>query len=1671
MKKLIFYSILLLFGQNVFAQTVSNNAWIKYDQAYYKFFTYETQNYSGGGLWRISHADLQRLGFDFNTNARNIQVFWRGKEMAIRVVGEDDSRLDANDYIEFWGKPNDVGFEQEMYDSPSSVSQRYFSLNYPLSSYFLTVGKERGKRFAQIPYTNDQSVPVSTTVINRNIFAETTTATSDGAVYPEGIRANEYFRGSLLSNFAQGKGFYISRNPVGTYSFPFTLTGLADSVPSMNLGLRFMGWLNGTPHIIDLYGESSDTPRKLIKSYTFKNYEILEIDEILNDFRFKRGQNFTFTFQVRQGQVNLCNYSLKYPQTANANFTNRFNLQPNSANRTRLQIANTASNVEFFDVTDEYNIKLIQTNRVGSGLEVLIPDTRQERRFYLNTTSPNVLPSNTLKSSLIPLATDADFIIISHPDLMKPAGGYADPVKAYADYKASKEGGGFKTTVVDIQQIYDQFGYGEYGVLAIRKYMEHIWRSGGRPKHLFLMGRSLSPRFFYYWNLPNSLSWALRDFVPTWGFPCSDSEITESLNGSPRHVSGISTGRLSAMTPLEIANYLDKVKEYDKTLIENPAWRKNILHLSGGFTVGEARSFRAVVDGLKNIAEKEFLGANVSTVAKSNTDYVETINVQRELNNGLLLLTLFGHSSSQFSDIDIGKASDPVFAYNNKGKYPMIVANGCGSGDVFWNSARASAEDWISSKDKGCVLYWAHNHNGFDKTMATYMEVFYRTAFADRNFIAQPIGEIIRETNRRFLQNNNDPTSIANAQQFTLQGDPSLLLFGKNLPDYQITNNSIFVKSLNPRNPNRPTAQDDSFQIGIAISNLGIYQTDSLSVSIRRSLTDGTEETYRQKFKPITNQDTVYFTIINTNRMKQLGGGANRFEVKVDSEERIIELKEDNNRAVLEYFFPKSQVITVAPRDYSIENQETAYLIAQNTNPNSSERLYRFEIDTSFNFNSRLKKDTTIYAYTSPQWTTKLPLAVDSTVYYWRVRPAQFQTDDDTTWANASFVYIKQSPGGWSQSHFHQFRQSTNAGIGQDERSRKWNFSAPQTKIKAKIVGGGRADWADFVLEVNGTEMIKGGQCNPQLLPANFNAVFFLVIDGETGRPYNAVVEQNPGTNCGTSALVSFVRQDFAGLWFDSNLFPRLKDGDYVIIMNSRNANWDLFFSQAPNSLAALGLSMTNRKIGSSGAYLAVGRKGAAANSAFEVGIPITELRDIEYTINHSLRSGSVTSTPIGPALRWNNVFRRIDTRDSQSETWRLDIVGINPNGVENTLFTDVKTDAFDISSIDVGAYPYLRLRATLRDADRLSPMQLKRWQVVFQEVPEGVLLYDSLTYREKNTLKLVEGDSVKIGFYFRNVSNTDFPRPIVVHYNIINESGGGRNYYDTLPPVKRGENRYFLAKIPSTDWIGTNRLQVFVNPRLQPEQIYENNTVEARFTVSRDNIRPILDVAFDGKHLLDGEIVQPTPSIAIQLKDNNKVLKIIDPSTLEVSLRKCPTCAFEKINIWDKTIVNWQVTPEKQLILQYKPQKLDNGTYTLRVQAADRRGNLAGLEPYQINFQVINESMVSNFYPYPNPFSSKAKFVFTLTGKVPDKLRIRIMTITGKTVKTINKEELGNLRVGNNVTDYAWDGTDEFGDQLANGVYIYKVDIQDDTEEVKHFDTAGDQFFKKGYGKIYLMR
>ncbi len=271
-------------------------------------------------------------------------------------------------------------------------------------------------------------------------------------------------------------------------------------------------------------------------------------------------------------------------------------------------------------------------------------------------------------------------------------------------------------------------------------------------------------------------------------------------------------------------------------------------------------------------------------------------------------------------------------------------------------------------------------------------------------------------------------------------------------------------------------------------------------------------------------------------------------------------------------------------------------------------------------------------------------------------------------------------------------------------------------------------------------------------------------------------------------------------------------------------------------------------------------------------------------------------------------------------------------------------------------------------------------------------------------------------------------------------------------------------------------------NQPLHPELSLLNNSSIRYFYVNEDLINPLLDVTFNGKHITNGEIVSSNPNILISSKDENKLNWQIDTSGIKIWWKTPQSPVFERVDT--SNVKFYPATSSyNQAKAEFNPKNLQDGLYTLKVQSNDANGTNAGSSEYQINFTVINKASATNFYPYPNPFTSAMRFVFTLTGnEVPDYINIKIMTIQGKVVKELNKEDLGNISIGNNVTDVVWDGTDQYGDRLSNGVYLYTVTIKVNGEEVKQLendntsnllnaDKANNSMFKHSTGKIVLLR
>ena len=118
------------------------------------------------------------------------------------------------------------------------------------------------------------------------------------------------------------------------------------------------------------------------------------------------------------------------------------------------------------------------------------------------------------------------------------------------------------------------------------------------------------------------------NLVPTWGYPASDVLLSSN---SLEPVIATPIGRISVITPEEIARYLSKMKEYELAqssttqTIENKAWMKNVVHVAGGNDLPLDRRLTGYLAGFENIIEDTLFGGIVANFNKTTTGPVTPI--------------------------------------------------------------------------------------------------------------------------------------------------------------------------------------------------------------------------------------------------------------------------------------------------------------------------------------------------------------------------------------------------------------------------------------------------------------------------------------------------------------------------------------------------------------------------------------------------------------------------------------------------------------------------------------------------------------------------------------------------------------------------------------------------------------------------------------------------------------------------------------------------------------------------------------------------------------------------------------------------------------------------------------------------------------------------------------
>jgi hypothetical protein len=159
---------------------------------------------------------------------------------------------------------------------------------------------------------------------------------------------------------------------------------------------------------------------------------------------------------------------------------------------------------------------------------------------------------------------------------------------------------------------------------------------------------------------------------------------------------------------------------------------------------------------------------------------------------------------------------------------------------------------------------------------------------------------------------------------------------------------------------------------------------------------------------------------------------------------------------------------------------------------------------------------------------------------------------------------------------------------------------------------------------------------------------------------------------------------------------------------------------------------------------------------------------------------------------------------------------------------------------------------------------------VYYQAAPEGVIRPDLVEVSEKIITRQAELGRITMPMAFQNVTPYAFRDSITVEVTVTGEGMEPRISQFKIEALEGNKTAMFSYTMPTSDLDGNYKLTMYVNPQLQPEQQYQNNIYEVNFAV-KSKLHPIMDVAFDGVHIMDGELVSPSPFISITMKDENR--------------------------------------------------------------------------------------------------------------------------------------------------------------------------------------------------------
>ncbi|MCP9496530.1 MAG: C25 family cysteine peptidase [Pyrinomonadaceae bacterium MAG19_C2-C3] len=571
------------------------------------------------GVYQVERAQLVAAGLNSATDVSRLQLFAEGVEQAIKVYTNSENQL-AEQGIEFYG----TGI-----DTPYTDTR----------TYFLIAGNAPGKRITKAVHGNGVGGlrRISRGVGGKAARGFTATVERRDRLY--------YFTGILNGEAENIYGDIITSTPVTQKLDAPNADANGEVIIDVAVqGLTFVSHqvqvsINGTAvGTLSFYGRANRKARFTLPASVL---------------RANSSNDVVFTSIGGASDVNLVDYT-------RVTYTHAFRADNNfarftDAGRSVLRVGGfTNGNIRAFDITrggEPLEITPGVTSNGNTFTASINPAFAAGGRTLIAFTADRILrpaevTANT-PSNLRAEVSGADYVIVTHRTF----------TDALAPLVALRQSQGLSVKVVDIEDVYDEYNFGNRAPRALRDFFQNAFANWvTKPRFgLFVGDASYDPRDYSCQfsaltspaSTPTRNCFGQTDFIPTKFY---DSPYIETatddyfVDFDEDSLPSLALGRLPVRTLAEAQALINKIVTYDQNGAQGSAARGyvSVADRPGSDGYSFKQDADAVAQGFSNDVPKHMF---VRPFDDSQTAAVRA-SILESINNGATLVNYIGHGTA-----------------------------------------------------------------------------------------------------------------------------------------------------------------------------------------------------------------------------------------------------------------------------------------------------------------------------------------------------------------------------------------------------------------------------------------------------------------------------------------------------------------------------------------------------------------------------------------------------------------------------------------------------------------------------------------------------------------------------------------------------------------------------------------------------------------------------------------------------------------------------------------------------------------------------------------------------------------------------------------------------------------------------------------------------------------